>query len=179
MSFIEETIFIDVLLLLATIIIIYLTYNASQRLTQKGAKREWIVAFRMLTIAEIIILVYTVVDIPWLVGQLYFVELERIAVLKYILIYIIVTMMVVIPAINLLLRTSLTQREVARRQLMQEREDVLKQIQLATSKYLRKELGEAVFIKLSTQLHARVISIEAKLERMRIAADSIHSVFNH
>lgn len=171
MAFSQELVFVDTLLLLAVIIAIYLTYNASARLVMRKASRWWIVAFRASTIAEIIMLVFVVVDIPWTVAQLFFPQLENLFVLEYLLIYAIVTTMVVFPAINVLLRVSLTKREAERQQLMTDREDLLKQMQLVTAKYLRKELGEAVFIKLNTDLQARIITLESRLERIRIEAE--------
>jgi hypothetical protein len=173
-----QSIVVDILLLFAVIISIFLTYNASIRLTQREAKRWWVVALRAVIIGEVIVLIYTIVDIPWTIGRLYYPELGQFQVLEYLFIYAIVTTMVVFPAINLLLRISLTKREIERQELMSEREDLLKQIQVATNKFLHKQMSEAVFLKVTTDLHARVVQVESRLEKLRIEAEQPGPLFS-
>jgi len=173
----QSVIAIDVLLFLAVIVAIYLTYTAAVRLSMRKAKSWVIMSLRLVTVGEIIAIIYCIVDIPWTAGRIYYPQLESLLVLEYLFIYGIVTTMMVFPAISLLLRVSVNKHESERQELLSEREDVLKQIQVTTGKYLRKQIGEPVFIKIITDLQARVVAIESKLEKMRIEGEQPKSLF--
>lgn len=172
MATLLETVLIDALLLLSVIICIYLTYNASVRLSLLKAKRWMIAGLRVATVAEVIILVYALVDIPWTIGRMYYPQLNNLLVLEFLFIYVIVTAMIAIPAVGALLRVSLDRREATLKKLTAEREELLKQVQLATAKYLRKQISEIVFTKVSTDLQSRLLAVEAKLEKLRVSDHS-------
>ncbi len=168
----SESLVIDAVLLLAAIIFIYLTYNASVRLTrQKVVSREWVFALRTVTLGECIVLIYAIVDIPWTIIILYFPDLVGFGVFKYLFIYAILSTIIVVPAVNQILRVPFAQRERERNLLLEERNDLLQELKIVTSKFLKKEISEKVFSDISKDLEAKIVTVEAKLEKLRLATE--------
>ncbi|MCX6767279.1 MAG: hypothetical protein NTY90_00915 [Candidatus Micrarchaeota archaeon] len=168
----SEALATDAFLLLAAIVLIYLMYNASVKLAkQKNIPSTWLFALRTVTLGECIILIYAIVDIPWTVITLYFPDLVFLSVFKYLFIYVILSAVIVAPAVNQILRVPFAQRERDKNLLYDSRSDLLQELKIVTSKFLKKQMPEKVFVDISSDLEIKIASIEAKLEKLRIATE--------
>jgi len=168
----NESLIIDAILLLVSIIFVYLTYNASVRLTkQKDIARAWIVALRTVTLGECIAIIYAIVDIPWTIILIFFPQFWAFDVLKYLIIYAILTTIIVAPAINQILKVPFAQREREKTLLGEQRDDLLQEMKIITSKFLRKQISERVFVEVTKDLEGKIVSVEAKLEKLRFGEE--------
>jgi len=168
----SESLVIDAVLLLVSIIFVYLTYNASVRLTKtKDVARVWVVALRAVTLGECIAIIYAIVDIPWSIILMFFPQFLMFDVLKYLIIYAILTTIIVAPAINQILKVPFAQRERERSLLTERRDDLLQEMKILTSKFLRKQISERVFVEVTKELEGKIVSVEAKMEKLKFGEE--------
>jgi membrane-associated HD superfamily phosphohydrolase len=166
----SEALFIDAGLLATATMLMYFAYNSGVRLARqsRAASPRFLLALRIVTLGVIIVLVYTVVDIPWNFISFYVPGILGVDALKYVFVYAIISSIIVFPAVNIILKAPLGERERERSALLSERDDLLQQLKIATSKYLKKEIGEDVFKEIGKDIQGKIIAVESKLEKLRI-----------
>jgi hypothetical protein len=172
----NETLLLDALILLVSIIFIYLTYNASVRLAKrKDVSGTWFVILRLVTLGECVGLLYTMVDIPWTVIMMLFPQFAAFNILKFLIIYGIVSTIIVAPAIAQILRVPFAEKDREKDVILEERDDLLQEMKIVTSRFLRKEISERVFLEVSRELEEKIVSLDAKIEKIKFAEGSSRS----
>lgn len=177
----EEALFLDALMLVASGILIFLTYNAARRLAKshKPISLNVLMGLRLVTWGEIVVLTYALIDIPWNFVVTQFPSISVIDILKYVIVYAIIVTIIILPVLNTILGVPVSEIDRRRKMLLVRREDFLQEMRIITTKYLKKEISEQVFRDLGRDIQGKLASIEAKLERLRMQAIGHEAVKLH
>jgi uncharacterized protein (DUF486 family) len=177
----EEALMLDALMLVVSGILIFLTYNAASRLAKspKPISLNVLAGLRIVTWGEIVVLTYALIDIPWNFILQSIPGVSMLDILKYVIVYAIIVTIIVLPIINALLGVPLTELEKRRRALLAKREELMQEMRIITTKYLKQDISETTFRDISREIQGKLASIEAKLERMRMQTVGHEAVNMH